>query len=202
MFQFVLATVELVSEVAVPAAAEPVHAAAEAKLPQLAFETFPMQLFWLALVIVFLYLVLSHYALPRLGRVLGNRSDQIEADLTAARGLHDQSEKIIGELDSRIAATQTAINEQLAKHHNELRAESAQKEALVMAELGGQAHESEKFILRGKEQAFQELRRQTPEIVAAAVERLMGEKPKLEDIDKQIALVMQHHSLSNHGAAN
>ena len=202
MLQLVLATVELVSETVAATVAEPAQHAAEAKMPQLVVESFPQQLFWLAVVFVVFYLILSRYALPRLGVVLGLRSQQIDKDLAAAKELHEQSEKIIFELDGRIAVTQTAINEQLAKRHNELRDKTAAREAIVMAELAEKAHELDKFILHGKEQAIEELRRQTPELVATAVERLMGEKPKLAEIDQQIELAMQRHKLNRQGVAN
>ncbi|MCX8502283.1 MAG: hypothetical protein ORO03_11460 [Alphaproteobacteria bacterium] len=202
MLQWVFATVELVSETVAPGVAEPAHEVAEAKMPQLAFETFPMQIFWLAVVFSIFYLILSRYALPRLGKVIGKRSQSIDQDIDAAKKLHTESEQIIAELDVRIAQTQTAINEKLAKEHNELRAKSASQEALEMAELSGKLHESEKFILRGKERAFDELRRQTPEIVVAAVQRLMGENPKLDDIDKEIATAIQLVQLKGQGAVN
>ena len=53
-------------------------------LPQLNFETFPNQIFWLAVTLVIIYLVLTRVALPRIGAVLAERSGTITNDLAAA----------------------------------------------------------------------------------------------------------------------
>ncbi len=58
--------------------------AEKAGLPQLNFDTFPNQIFWLAVTLVAIYLVLSRVALPRIGAVLAERSGTITNDLAAA----------------------------------------------------------------------------------------------------------------------
>ena len=58
--------------------------AEKAGLPQLNFDTFPNQIFWLAVTLVVIYLVLSRVALPRIGAVLAERSGTITNDLAAA----------------------------------------------------------------------------------------------------------------------
>ena len=58
--------------------------AEKAGLPQLNFETFPNQIFWLAVTLVIIYLVLTRVALPRIGAVLAERSGTISNDLAAA----------------------------------------------------------------------------------------------------------------------
>ncbi len=60
------------------------EAAEKAGLPQLNFDTFPNQIFWLAVTLVAIYLVLSRVALPRIGAVLAERSGTITNDLAAA----------------------------------------------------------------------------------------------------------------------
>ena len=59
--------------------------AEKAGLPQLNFDTFPNQIFWLAVTLVVIYLVLSRVALPRIGAVLAERSGTITNDLAAAQ---------------------------------------------------------------------------------------------------------------------
>lgn len=61
--------------------------AAAPGMPQLDFSTFPNQIFWLAVALVALYLILSRIALPRIGGVLAERAGTITNDLAAAEDL-------------------------------------------------------------------------------------------------------------------
>ena len=63
------------------------HAAESAGMPQLDFATFPNQIFWLAVALVVIYLVLSRVALPRIGGVLADRQGRITGDIAAAEAL-------------------------------------------------------------------------------------------------------------------
>lgn len=69
-------------------AAEAADQAAEsAGMPQLDFATFPNQIFWLAVALVVIYLVVSRVALPRIGDILADRQGTITNDLAAAEDL-------------------------------------------------------------------------------------------------------------------
>lgn len=53
-------------------------------MPQLDFSTWPNQIFWLAVTLIVIYMVLSRVALPRIGAVLAERNGVITNDLAAA----------------------------------------------------------------------------------------------------------------------
>src|SRR5262245_9225406 len=72
--------------------------------PPFAKETFASQLVWLALVFVALYLLMSRVALPRIGSILEDRRQRIEADLAAAQRLKQES-------DAAIAAYEKSLTE-------------------------------------------------------------------------------------------
>jgi F-type H+-transporting ATPase subunit b len=60
------------------------HAAQAAGMPQLDFSTFPNQIFWLAVALVLIYLILSKIALPRIGGIMADRQGTITNDIAAA----------------------------------------------------------------------------------------------------------------------
>lgn len=72
-------------------------------MPQLDFSTWPNQIFWLAVTLVAIYLVLTRVALPRIGAVLAERSGTITNDLAAA-----------DELKKKAQAAEKAYNDALA----------------------------------------------------------------------------------------
>ena len=56
-------------------------------MPQLCFDWWGNQIFWLVLTLIAIYLILSRVALPRIGAVLAERSGTITNDLAAAEDL-------------------------------------------------------------------------------------------------------------------
>ena len=60
-------------------------------MPQLCFEWFPNQIFWLVLTLVVIFLVLSRIALPRIAAVLAERSGTITNDIAAAEMLKNKA---------------------------------------------------------------------------------------------------------------
>lgn len=78
--------------------------AEKAGMPQLDFSTWPNQIFWLALTLLAIYLVLTRIALPRIGGVLAERRGTITNDLAMAE-----------ELKQKAVAAEKAYNDALAQ---------------------------------------------------------------------------------------
>ncbi len=78
--------------------------AEKAGMPQLDFSTWPNQIFWLAVTLVVIYLVLTRIALPRIGGVLAERRGTITNDLATAE-----------ELKQKAVAAEKAYEEALAQ---------------------------------------------------------------------------------------
>lgn len=70
---------------------EVAHAAEKGGMPQLDFATFPNQIFWLAVTLVVVYLLLSRVVLPRVGGILAERKGTITGDLAAAEELKQKA---------------------------------------------------------------------------------------------------------------
>ena len=94
--------------------------AEKAGMPQLDFSTWPNQIFWLAVTLVVIYLVLTRIALPRIGGVLAERRGTIANDLATAE-----------ELKQKAVAAEKAYNDALAQ----ARAEAGKIAAATRAEI-------------------------------------------------------------------
>ncbi|MEL6680347.1 MAG: F0F1 ATP synthase subunit B' [Pseudomonadota bacterium] len=115
-------------------------------MPQLAFETFPNQIFWLMVALVAIFFVLSRVALPRIGSTIEERHDAIENDLERAaeyrrkaeeaeqaydKALADaraEAQRIAGEAKAEI---QKDVDAAIAKADEEIAAKSAESEARI-----------------------------------------------------------------------
>ena len=71
-------------------------------MPQLNPEFFVSQLFWLVVTFSFLFIFLWRISLPRIGNVLEKRERKISEDLTAAKELQIEAEKIQETIESQL----------------------------------------------------------------------------------------------------
>lgn len=94
--------------------------AVEKGMPQLNFDTWPNQIFWVLVALVLIWLVLTRIAMPRIGGVLATRKGTIGNDLAAAE-----------ELKAKAKAAEAAYNAAL----EQARAEAAKIVAATKAEI-------------------------------------------------------------------
>ncbi|MEQ3672865.1 F0F1 ATP synthase subunit B' [Pseudophaeobacter sp.] len=140
-------------------AAEAAHGSAPG-MPQLDPDTFGNQIFWLAIALVAIYLILSRVALPRIAAVLAERQGTITNDLAAAEDLkakaveaEDAYNKALADARAeaqRIAAEtraeiQVGLDEAIAKADEQIAAKAAESEKAI-GEIKAGALESVKVV--------------------------------------------------------
>jgi F-type H+-transporting ATPase subunit b len=96
----------------------------KAGMPQLDFATFPNQIFWLAVTLVVVFLLLSRVVLPRVAGILAERKGAILGDLAAAE-----------ELKQKAVAAEKAYQESLVKARSEAAAIIAAAKADIQKDL-------------------------------------------------------------------
>ena len=139
-------------------------------MPQLNFETFPNQIFWLILSLIAIYLILSRVALPRIGAVLSERAGTITNDLAAAEDLKQQATEAEAAYDKALAdarseATRIAdetraeiqaeLDAEMARADEQITARTSESEAAI-AEIRAEATESVAQVARDTAQALVE----------------------------------------------
>lgn len=150
--------------------------------PPFESEHFPSQLVWLAISFVLLYVLMWRIALPRIGGIMAARGKLISDDLAAAERLKEQSnaagaayEKSLAEARSRAQAIASAMREQQARESEALHKRS---EAQLQERLAG----AEQSIAKSRGAAMGNVRSIAADTAAAIVERLIGQRPRDEDI--------------------
>lgn len=100
------------------------HAAAEsAGMPQLDFATFGNQIFWLLVALALIYFILSRVALPRIGRILGDRQGLMTADLAAAEDFKRKAREAEAAYEKALADARAEANKIVAANKAEIGAE-------------------------------------------------------------------------------
>ena len=136
------------TEAAGAMAAEAAGHASEASggMPQLDISTFPNQIFWLAVSLVVIFLILSRIVLPRIEAVLSERQGTITGDLAAAEELKQKAVEAEEAYNKALADARAEANTIIAETRAEIQAELDEAIAKADAEIAAKSAESEKAI--------------------------------------------------------
>ena len=128
-------------------ASEPTGAGqASGGLPQLQFETWPSQIFWLVITFGALYFILSRLALPKIEETLRARQDQIAADLDLAAEYEQKARDAEESYNAALAAARGEARKIADKAQAEIRAELDAALAEADARIDARAAESAERI--------------------------------------------------------
>src|SRR5215469_5233371 len=161
--------------------AEPLHASTETPkqapggFPPFKVETFPSQIFWLAISFAVLFVVLWRIAGPRINGVITSRRSVINADIAAA-------DKARGDAEAASAAYQTALAGARARaqslaedNRQKLNAEIAKAKTDAESEAARAMAEADARIAATRLEAGKHLVKAAEEAAIAIVARLTGE---------------------------
>lgn len=155
--------------------ADAAHAAeASGGLPQLDFSTFPNQIFWLAVTLVVIYLILSRVALPRIGAILAERAGTITNDLAAAEELKRRATEAEAAYEKALADARAEANRIIAETKADIQAELDGELKKADAEIAARTAESEKAIAAIRESATESVAEVATETAKALIEALGG----------------------------
>jgi F-type H+-transporting ATPase subunit b len=141
-------------------------------LPQLNFDTFPNQIFWLAVTLVVIYLVLSRVALPRIGGVLAERIGTITNDLAAAEEFKQKAVQAEKAYNDALATARGEAAKIVAAAKADIQKDLDVATAKADAEIAAKAVESEKKITEikaGAIDAISEVANSTAKELVAAL---------------------------------
>jgi F-type H+-transporting ATPase subunit b len=154
-------------------------------------QTFPSQLFWLALTFVVLYVLMSKIALPRVQSILEARRLRIEADLAEAQRLKGAS-------DDALAAHESVLAEARGRAQtlaNEARERAAAADEARRKDIEEKLHEriavAEKSIASSRSAAMTNVRGIAADAAGAIVERLIGLKPASQEIAEAVGTALK-----------
>jgi F-type H+-transporting ATPase subunit b len=150
-------------------------------------QTFASQLFWLVLTFVFLYVMMSKFALPRIGAIIDNRQKRIAGDLAEADNLKQQSDKAIAAYEKALAdarnRAQAIANETRARQA----AEAGMTRKALEDQLNAKLADAEKVIAATKTAAMSNVGTIAQSAAAAIVERLIGTAPSDQAVAAAVA---------------
>ena len=169
------------------------------KLPQLDLATYPSQVFWLIISFVVLYFLVAKLAMPRIAEVLEERQERIEDDLDKAETLKKEAYQVRIEYEKALSAAREKAQDATRHAQEEIAKRSAEAESAAQIKVTVMLEEAEKRIAASKTGAegtaadpISSLERSVAqEVVANAVQKLIGVDVTAADIDAAIAVTLE-----------
>jgi F-type H+-transporting ATPase subunit b len=169
------------------------------KLPQLDLATYPSQVFWLVISFVVLYFLVAKLAMPRIAEVLEERQERIEDDLDKAETLKKEAYQVRIEYEKALSAAREKAQDATRHAQEEIAKRSAEAESAAQVKVTVMLEEAEKRIAASKTGAEGKLgdplssleRSVAQEVVANAVQKLIGVDVTAADIDAAIAATLE-----------
>mgnify|MGYP002713306197 CR=1 FL=1 len=115
-------------------------------MPQLCFDWFPNQIFWLLLTLVVIFFVLTRIALPRIAAVLSERAGTITNDIAAAEELKLKAQEAEAAYEKALADARVEAQRIAAETKASIQADLDVEMAKADAEIAAKTAESEKAI--------------------------------------------------------
>ena len=158
-------------------------------MPQLNFKS-PLtvsQVVWGAIIFVLLYVLLSRWALPKVGSVVEDRRHRIAGDLDTARAAKAEADRAVDELTQATRRARAEAQASIAEATQQAKSEAASQAATANERLDAQLAEAEGRIAAAQKSAMGALRQVAGEAATAVVTRLTGTAPDAAMVDQAVA---------------
>lgn len=146
-------------------------------MPQFDLANFLPQLFWLAIFFAILYFAVVRPTLPKLGRVMDARENQVTGDLDTAAKAKAEADRMAAEYDEGVAAAQNDARARFAEAQSaaarQLEAKLAESNAAVHARIEA----AEANIAAARAKAMGEIEQVAADAAGDIVEKLTGARP-------------------------
>jgi F-type H+-transporting ATPase subunit b len=152
-----------------------------AGFPPFKTETFPSQLFWLAITFGFLFVVLWRVAGPKINGVITLRRGAINSAIADAGKARGEAESAQAGYETALAKARSRGNALAEETRQRLNAEIAKAKAAADAQAHDAMAAAEARIAETREAAKAHVRTAARDAAIAIVERLTGDKVSAED---------------------
>jgi F-type H+-transporting ATPase subunit b len=160
------------------AAAETTNTGTEAPkggFPPFKPETYPAQLFWLAVTFTFLFVVLWRVAAPRISSVLAERKGRIAGDIGSAEQHKKDAEAALASYNNALAAARDSARGVGEDNRKRIAADAEKAKAVADAQARDAASKAESRIAGVRAEARGRISKAAEEVAIDIVSRLTGE---------------------------
>mgnify|MGYP001289777050 CR=1 FL=1 len=155
-------------------------------MPQLNPEFFVTQLFWLIVTFSFLLVFLWRISLPRIGNVLEKRQSKIDKDLTEAKELQLEAEKIQGTIEDQLRKARENALEIIKSSSTSLQDKAEEELKKLDKDLNDKINSSAELIEKNKNESVSQIQDQINEITQLTLSKIASFDVSKEEIKSAI----------------
>ena len=143
-------------------------------MPQLNPEFFVSQLFWLIVTFSFLLVFLWRISLPRIGNVLEKRERKISEDLTSAKELQVEAEKIQDTIENQLKQARADASDMIKSSSLSLQDKTQVELTKLDKELDAKIEQSAETIEKNKNESVSQIQSQINEITKLTLSKVVS----------------------------
>ena len=141
-------------------------------MPQLDPEFFISQLFWLVVFFSFLLFFLWKVSLPRIAKVIEKRQNTIDENLSYAKELQEQAQKIENKINNQINQAKQDTDDQIKKTISSLQDDVVSKLTVLDKDLEDKISKSEKEIMKNRDNEIKNIDKEILNITKITLSKL------------------------------
>lgn len=154
--------------------------------PPFQSETFASQLVSFAIAFILLYVIVSRFALPRVGGIIETRQQMIDGDIAEAQRLKNESDAALKAYETELASARANAQSIGSDIRDKLNAQAEQERKQLEDRLTAQLADAEKSIAATRSTAMGNVRSIAADAASAIVQRLSGVTPDAAAIDRAV----------------
>jgi len=147
---------------------------AEKGMPQLNPEFWAAQVFWLILIFITLYLIVSKVFLPKITYSIENRKSKVVNDLHEAQKLKEQAEKKLEEYNKIIEETKKEAKKIIAENNKSLESDIKNKKQKLEDQIAQEIQTVEKEIKDLKKTSIESISKIASEISGEMIKQIIN----------------------------
>src|SRR5262245_62906689 len=154
--------------------------------PPFESSTFASQLVSLVIAFVALYIIVSRFALPKVGGTIEARQNAIDGDLAEAQKLKDQSDAALKAYEGELAAARSRAQAIGNETREKLNASAEAERKALEEKLAGKLADAEKQIAATRTAAMRNVKSIAADDDSAIVQQIHGATPDATTVAKAV----------------
>ena len=166
---------------------------AEAGMPQLDPEYWPSQVFWLTIIFLIIYILISKIFIPKIKSSIDMREDKIRKDLEEAKTFKEQAELKLKEYNSLMETAKLDVKKIISKSRQKLNEEMQIKREEIQKKIDGEISNAEIVIKKLKNDSFQKVNLISQDIVSNLIKDIFGEDLNKSSIEASVSQTIKEY---------
>ncbi len=160
--------------------------AAEAGMPQLDPEYWPSQVFWLIIIFLTIYILISKIFIPKIKGSIDMREDKIRKDLEEAKTFREQAELKLKEYNSLMETAKIDVKKIISKSRQKLNEDMRIKREDAQKKIDAEILNAETEIKKFKKDSFNKVNLISQDIVSNLIKDIFGEDLNKSSIEASV----------------